>query len=158
MIKVPHTNVYLPETTVASLNNYRLLCEELYRLAYITNKAYIVPLLYDIGAPIFGTEKLLCKPHKNADGVCFLITHKDGLWKSADSKNDIYFKITTEYSDDIHIETNSYLGMKDLPEAVEEMLIDCLNTVAEAARKSDEKIRNVIATHRGTVASLEFGI
>ena len=158
MIKVPYTNIYLPETTVANLNNYRMLCDELYRLAYITNKSYIIPLLQDIGAPLFGTEKLFCKPHKNADGICFLITHRDGLWKKADSKDDIYFKITGEHSDDIHIETNSYLGMKDLPEVIEEMIVDCLNTVAEAAYKSDDKIRKIIAAHRGAVASMEFGI
>lgn len=158
MIKVPYTNIYLPEATVANLCHYKMLCEELYKLAYITNKAYVMPLLQDIGAPIFGTEKLFCKPHKNADGICFLITHREGLWKSADSKNDIYFKITTEHSDDIHIETNSYLGMKELPEVIEQMLVDCLNLVAEAASKSEDKIKKVIAEQRKIVASLEFGI
>ena len=160
MIKVPYTNIELPEVTVAHLSYYKKRCDELYKTAYITTKGIgVVPLLADIGAPIFGTEKLKCEPKYGADGTFFYITHRErGKWRSAQTGEEIYFKVTTEYSDDIHIETNSYLGMEELPKVIEEMLIECLNLVADATSKNDDKIRQLIAAGRGTVANMEFGI
>lgn len=158
MIKIHNTNIELSETIVDSLHCYKKQCDELLKMAKITNKSYIIPLLSIVNAPIFGTAELYCKPQAGVEGIFFLITHNDGIWKSADKLSDIYFKVMVSYSDKIDIETNSYLGMENLPESVKEKLVDCLTLVANTASKHYRDIENIIATQKGTILNMEFGV